>query len=121
MKLIKVLTLFGMAIVPHLAFADVVQPSGLGQTKAIYDYCSQIDPTDAATFGKMWIDAANGTAGMTPTSDFHTIYNATLSDLKALPRSTMVSGCHDGASQWGKVAQVRPTNGKLVNRPSSRE
>jgi hypothetical protein len=120
MKLIRVLTLFGVAIVPHLAFADVVQPSGLGETKAIYDYCSQIDPADAATFGKMWIYAANGAAGLTPTSDFNTIYNATISQLKALPRSTMVSGCHGGASQWLKVAQVRPTTGK-VDRPSSRE
>ena len=121
MKLIRVLTLFGVAIVPHLAFADVVQPSGLGQTKAIYDYCSQIDPTDAATFGKMWIDAANGTAGLTPTSDFHTIYNATISNLKALPRSTMVSGCHGGASLWGRVAQVQPRTGQEINRPSSHD
>jgi hypothetical protein len=116
MKLIKVVTLLGVAIVPHLAFAGAVQPSGLGQTKAIYDYCSQIDPTDAGTFSRMWIYAANGTAGLTPTSDFNTIYNATISKLKTLPKSAMVSGCHGGASQWLKVAQVRPTTGK-VNRP----
>jgi hypothetical protein len=100
MKLIKVLSLFGAAIVPHLVFAQTTMPSGLGQTKAIYDFCSQIDPADAATFSQMWIYSTDGTAALTPASGFQAKYDATMSQLKALPRLSMVNGCHGGAVQW---------------------
>ncbi len=126
MKLIKVLSLFGVAIVPQLALADAASlPSGLGQTKAIYDYCSQIDPADAATFGKMWSYAAEGKTSLAPASGFRVIYDSTISKLKALPRSSMVSGCHGGASQWtaeadpGKGVRARPGFGKGERPPSN--
>jgi len=120
MKLIKVLSLFGAAVVPHLAFADASLPSGLGQTKAIYDYCSQINPADAATFGKMWSYAAEGNTSLAPASGFRAIYDSTISKLKALPRSAMVSGCHGGASQWigAEGRQARPRFGR-EERPAS--
>jgi hypothetical protein len=118
MKLIKVLSLFGAAIVPQLALANAVLPSGLGQTKAIYDYCSKVDPADAATFGKMWSNAAEGKTSLAPASGFQVIYDSTISKLKALPKSDIVSGCHGGASQWTRAdveahkLRARPIFGK---------
>jgi hypothetical protein len=100
MKLIRVFSLFGMAIVPHLAFAETTPPAGLGQTKAIYDYCAQIDPAEAETFGRMWRYSAGPNARLTPGADFQGKYNSTMSELKALPTTTTLSGCHASALQW---------------------
>jgi len=99
----KVLLLFGVAFVPHLAFANAQLPAGLGQTKAIYDYCSQIDPADTATFGKMWGYAAGGNTSLVHAAGFQQIYDSTITRLKALPKSATASGCHGGASQWTGV------------------
>jgi hypothetical protein len=103
MKLMKVLSLSGAVLVPHLAFADTHLAAGLGQTKAIYDYCSRIDPADAATFAKMWSYAAGGNANLPYASGFQAIYNSTLARLQALPKSRTASGCHGGATEWAGV------------------
>jgi hypothetical protein len=122
MKLIKVLSLFGVAILPHVAFADAALPPDLGPIKAMLDYCSQIDPADAAIFGRMWSSTAEREkTSLASASGFQGIYDSTTSRLKTFPRSTMVSACHGGASQWAKVvAKARPTTGK-EERPGHRE
>ena len=117
MKLIKVLSLFGVAVLPHLAFADTALPPDLGPIKAMLDYCTQIDPKDAATFGRMWSYTAERETSRAPASGFQVVYDSTISRLKALPKSAMVSGCHGGATQWAKVEPVRrPTTGKVERR-----
>jgi hypothetical protein len=117
MKLIKVLSSLGVAILPHLAFADTTPAPDLGPIKAMLDYCSQIDPADAATFKRMWDSAADREkTSLSPASGFQAIYDSTTSRLKTFSRSGMVSACHSGASQWG--VRARPTSGP-ERRPSS--
>jgi len=122
MKVLKVFSLFGLAILPHLAFADAPPPSDLAPIKAMLDYCSQIDPADAATFGRMWSSTAEREkTSLASASGFQAIYDSTTSRLKTFPRSAMVSACHGGASQWAKVVvKARPTTGK-EERPGHRE
>jgi hypothetical protein len=119
MKLVKVLSLFGVAIVPHLAFADTVLPPDLGPIKAMLDYCTQIDPKDAATFGRMWSYTAEHEKTGAPAAGFQAVYDSTISRLKGFPTSAMASACHSGAAQWPAMARTRPISGR-TERPESK-
>lgn len=100
MKPIRVLALLAVSIAPHWAFAaDTTLPAGLGQTKAILDYCTQVDPADAAIFAQMWA-VTSGNPKLQTAAGFQDNYNSVMATLKSLEGHDLSKGCQAGASDW---------------------
>jgi hypothetical protein len=129
MKANRFLFVCSAVALPQLAMASLndTDPRGLGTVNAILQFCTQVDPSDAATFRQIWnsivggetaqLNVAEGRSGYQPAFD------QTTGDLKAAGPDA-AKACAVGAVQWnasgqggGHTGKMHPTHGGGHDRP----
>lgn len=119
MKIRHILLLCSAAALPQLATADlaVTNPAGLGQVKALLDYCITSDPRDASAFKAQWQNIVGGQGSLLAQIEQNSAYQREYADLtgklQKLPRGDSAKICSAGAAAWNATgAGGRQDHGK---------
>ncbi len=103
MKASRILFLCSAVALPHLAMADQTSPQALGTVHAILDYCTQVDPHDAASFQGQWKNLSGGVklASLEGNSDYKQAYDLISGELGKISKESGAGTCAAGASGKG--------------------
>jgi hypothetical protein len=106
MKVRHIILLCSAAALPQLATADlsVTNPAGLGQVKALLDFCIASDQRDAASFRAEWQSIVGEQksllAQIEQNSAYKQQYTEFTGELQKLPRGETAKICAVGAAAW---------------------
>ncbi len=103
MKVYRILCLSAVIALPQLASAaTTADEQGFGEVKAILDFCSSVDPKDAATFHALQTSLLKGKSEqdfekMEASGSFKQAYDQTKDALKKISKTVAVSNCASGS------------------------
>jgi hypothetical protein len=98
MNIKRVLFLCSVAALPQLAMAGTSSPQALGTVHAILDFCTEVDPRDAASFAAMWRNVSTGQS--VGGSAYQQSYTLVSNELGQTSRQTSAQTCATGAKSF---------------------
>jgi hypothetical protein len=114
MKVKSVLLLCSVAALPQLATAAQPSPEMLGIAQAVANFCSKVDPSDAATFQGIWKNIASmpatQLASVEANSSFKQAYQQANALLAQFSERDAEAGCKAIVGKKGD-AERRPSHG----------
>jgi hypothetical protein len=129
MKVSRILLLCSAVALPHMAMADLAStnPAGLGDVHALLDFCTKVDPKDAASFQAEWASIIGGASskqvsGAEGGGAYQTAYDYLMGVLAKLPKGDVSRICTVSASAWkgngeSSDGDHRHTGGSRAERP----
>ncbi|HEY4039247.1 MAG TPA: hypothetical protein VGM15_10530 [Burkholderiaceae bacterium] len=105
-----ILFLCSLAVVPQLAMAAQPSPQMLGIAQAVADFCSKVDPRDAAAFQGIWKNMASMPAAQLASVEADSTFKQAYQQANAFLAQFSSEEAQAGCKAIVGVPERRPTD-----------